>query len=75
MVANDGKAWNCTVDTASKARPQTASIAVTEPPLAGAGAPFFYPARDAPPLVTCGRLERIAGPRGRTEGWLHYDRC
>jgi uncharacterized membrane protein len=75
MVANDGKAWNCTVDTASKARPQTASISVTEPPLSGAGAPVFYPARDAPPLVTCGRLERIAGPRGRTEGWLHYDRC
>ena len=75
MVANDGKAWNCAVDTASKARPQSTSVAVTEPPLAGAGAPVFYPARDAPPLVTCGRLERIAGPRGRTEGWLHYDRC
>ncbi len=75
MVANDGKAWNCTVDTASKARPQATSVAATDPPLAGAGAPVFYPAREAPPIVACGRLERIAGPRGRTEGWLHYDRC
>ena len=75
MIANDGKAWNCAVDTTSKTRPQSTSVAVTEPPLAGAGAPVFYPARDTPPLVTCGRLERIAGPRGRTEGWLHYDRC
>jgi len=75
MVANDGKSWNCTVDTSTKARPQTASVSVTDPPLSGAGAPAFYPAREAPPLVTCGRLERIAGPRGRTEGWLHYDRC
>jgi len=37
----------------------------------------FYPYRDPPPIVACGRLERIAGPgvRARTEGWLHYDRC
>jgi len=75
VIANDGKAWNCTVDTSSRARPQSTSVAVTEPPLAGAGTPVFYPVRDTPPLVTCGRLERIAGPRGRTEGWLHYDRC
>ena len=75
LIANDGKAWNCTVDTASKARPQATSVAVTEPPLAGAGNPVFYPAREAPPIVSCGRLERIAGPRGRTDGWLHYDRC
>ena len=75
MIGNDGKPWNCAVDTSSKARPRVASVSVTEPPLAGADNPVFYPAREAPPLVACGRLERIAGPRGRTEGWLHYDRC
>jgi uncharacterized membrane protein len=75
LTASDGKAWNCAVDTTSKARPQATSVAVTDPPLAGAGNPVFYPARETPPIVSCGRLERIAGPRGRTDGWLHYDRC
>ena len=77
LVATDGKPWNCTVDTSTKARPQLASVAATDPPLAGAGAPVFYPARETPPVVACGRLERVAGAggRSRTEGWLHYDRC
>jgi hypothetical protein len=46
------------------------------PPLPGANLPVWYPPREAP-IVACGRLERIAGPgpRARTEGWLHYDRC
>lgn len=76
VVATDGKAWSCTVDASGKAKPQFA-VATGEPP-AGANAPVFYPARDAPPIVACGRLERIAagtGARARTDGWLHYDRC
>ncbi|CAG1004720.1 hypothetical protein BURK1_03138 [Burkholderiales bacterium] len=77
MVAQDGAAWNCTVDPGSKARPQIVAAAPGEPPPSGANAPVFYPAREAAPIVSCGRLERIAGPgaRARTEGWLHYDRC
>lgn len=75
VVASDGKAWTCTVDALGKTRPQfTAAAAATPAPSAG---PVFYPMRDPPPIVSCGRLERIAGPsaRARTEGWLHYDRC
>ncbi len=36
------------------------------------GAPAFHPKREAPPLVTCGRLERVELPPGETIGWLHY---
>lgn len=75
VVAADGKAWTCSVDAAGKTKPQFAPAAGAGP--AGAGTPVFYPYRDPPPIVACGRLERIAasGPRARTEGWLHYDRC
>ncbi|MEO8486134.1 MAG: hypothetical protein ABI585_07315 [Betaproteobacteria bacterium] len=76
MVGNDGKPWACTVAANARVKPKSVPVAANEPPLAGANAPVFYPARDAP-LVACGRLERIAGSgaRARTEGWLHYDRC
>ena len=39
-------------------------------------APVYYPPR-VEPIVACGKLERIAGtgPRARTEGWLHCERC
>ncbi|GMU70942.1 MAG: hypothetical protein AMXMBFR42_04090 [Burkholderiales bacterium] len=74
-VASDGKAWTCTVDAAGKSQPRFAPATAEAP--AGAGGPVFYPFRDPPPIVACGRLERIAGPgaRARTEGWLHYERC
>jgi uncharacterized membrane protein len=75
IVAADGKAWTCSVDAAGKSKPQFAAAAGDAP--GGANVPVFYPLRDPPPIVACGRLERIAGPgpRARTEGWLHYERC
>ena len=36
------------------------------------GAPTFYPKGDSPPLVTCGRLERVELTPGEVLGWLHY---
>jgi uncharacterized membrane protein len=77
LSTQDGKAWTCAVDAASRAKPVLVAVAADAPPLAGANAPVYYPPRDPPPIVACGRLERIAsgGPRSRTEGWLHYDRC
>ena len=74
-VSTDGKAWTCTADESGKSAPQFAPA--TGDGQAAANGPVFYPYRDPPPIVACGRLERIAGPgvRARTEGWLHYDRC
>lgn len=76
VVAADGKAWTCTVDGAGKSKPQFAPA--TADAALDANAPVFLPMRDAPPIVACGRLERIAtgtGARARTDGWLHYGRC
>jgi hypothetical protein len=74
MTGVDGKAWQCTA--AGRARPKLAPVTASDAPLDGANAPVYYPPR-VEPIVACGRLERIAGsgPRAKTEGWLHYDRC
>ena len=37
--------------------------------------PLFYPPREPPPLVSCGKLERVHTQRGALAGYLHYDPC
>ena len=76
MTSVDGRTLACSVAANARGKPQVAPVAAPEAPPAGANAPVYYPAREAP-IVACGRLERIAGPgpRARTEGWLHYERC
>jgi hypothetical protein len=44
-------------------------------PLAGADAPRFHPAREAPPVIACGRVERVLDRGGRLLGWLQYGPC
>ena len=75
LIAADGKAWDCTADLAGKNRPRAQPAPDSAPP--ATGQPVFYPARAEPPIVSCGRLERIpaAGSKVRNDGWLHYDRC
>ena len=43
--------------------------------LPGAGNPIFYPPRDPPPIVNCGKLERVVPKSGAVAGYLHYDPC
>ena len=76
MTSTEGRALTCTLPANARGKPQVAPVAAGEAAPAGANAPVYYPARDTP-IVACGRLERIAapGPRARTEGWLHYERC
>jgi len=73
VVAADGKSLDCTTDLAGKSKPRVA-MAASAPP---AGQPVFYPVRADPPIVSCGKLERIpAGTsKTRSDGWLHYERC
>ena len=76
MTAVDGRTLSCPVPVTARVKPKVAPIPVGDPAPPGANAPVYYPAREAP-IVACGTLERIAapGPRARTEGWLHYERC
>jgi len=68
MIEGNG-AVDCTVDAGGRGAP---SIAPAGP--ASATGPLFYPAREPPPIVACGRLERVQ-LRSGTAGYLHYEPC
>jgi hypothetical protein len=70
MVENNGSVVECTIEASGRGTPAIA-------PASGANAanPLFYPAREPPPIVGCGKLERVNTPRGALAGYLHYDPC
>ena len=70
LIETGGANVECTVDAAGRG---TATLTTLAAP--AAGNPLFYPAREPPPLVSCGRLERVQTPRGALAGYLHYDPC
>ena len=64
-----GGAVDCTIDANGR------GAAVIAPALAGGtSGPLFYPAREPPPIVSCGRLERVQ-VRNNVAGYLHYEPC
>jgi len=75
MVQASGKAVDCESDMSGKGAPKIAAVSAVDPPLLGSGNPLYYPARDTPPMVRCGKLERVTGRNGATTGYLHYDPC
>ncbi|MFY9560685.1 MAG: hypothetical protein WAQ52_10665 [Terriglobales bacterium] len=50
-------------------------VSAHEPPLPQSGNPVFYPAQERPPLIECGRVERVVADRKLFAGWLQYDPC
>lgn len=62
-------AVDCTIDATGRGAPQIAAADGTAVP-----GPLFYPAREPPPIVACGRLERVQ-LKGGIAGYLHYDPC
>jgi hypothetical protein len=70
-----GVAIDCIVDATGRGAPAVTAVSATAPALPGAGNPLFYPAREPPPIVACGRLERALNSRGALVGYLHYDPC
>jgi hypothetical protein len=61
-------AVDCTIDASGRGAP-------TIVPAAGAASgPLYYPAREPPPIVSCGRLERVQ-LRNSVAGYLHYEPC
>lgn len=71
IIETGGAAIDCTVDASGRGAAAMAGAA--SPGTPGPG-PLFYPAREPPPLVACGKLERVMG-RGGLAGYLHYDPC
>lgn len=75
IVDLDGQALDCTADLTGRGVPTIVRVPAGTPPLAGAGNPRFLPAREQPPMVSCGKLERFVGRNNAVLGYLHYDPC
>jgi uncharacterized membrane protein len=73
LRSTDGSLQTCTVDLATR---KIESIQpLTSTASAATDRPRLLPAREQPPLVTCGRLERALDERGQLTGYLHYEPC
>jgi len=75
VVRTDGKSVDCVADLTGRGKIQIDPVNPADPPLPNVGNPLYYPARDVPPLVACGRLERVLDRKGALAGYLHYDPC
>ena len=73
LRSTDGSLQTCTVDPAKRQVESMQPLVGTGP--SGIDRPRWLPAREQPPLVTCGRLERSLDERGRLTGYLHYEPC
>jgi len=70
LVETGGATVDCTIDASGRGTPTLTAASATT-----VTGPLFYPPREPPPLVACGRLERVQTPRGALAGYLHYDPC
>jgi hypothetical protein len=68
LIESNG-AVDCTIDASGRGAPTIAPADAS--PATG---PVFYPAREPPPIVSCGRLERVQ-VRNKDAGYLHYEPC
>lgn len=75
VVETTGSSVDCVADPAGRGTPKIDAVNAAEPPLPGAGNPRFYPPREPPPMVSCGKLERVVTKSGAIAGYLHYDPC
>ncbi len=75
VVQVDGTSVDCVADLTGRGKIQIDPVNPADPSLPNVGNPIFYPARDVPPMVACGRLERVLDRKGALAGYLHYDPC
>jgi hypothetical protein len=75
VVETTGTSVDCVADLAGRGTPKIDAVATANPPLPNAGNPLFYPPREPPPMVNCGKLERVVTKGGAVAGYLHYDPC
>jgi hypothetical protein len=75
LVDLQGRVHDCVADVAQRRVRHVSPPAADAPALPGDGEPRFFPAREAMPVIACGRVERAADAGGRTLGWLRYGDC
>ncbi len=75
ILGTTGASVDCIVEANGRGSPAMSAVDASAAPLPGAGNPQFYLAREQPPIVNCGRLERAQSSRGTLIGYLHYDPC
>lgn len=63
--------FDCLVDLGSGQIESVQPVAGADT-VPGEGSPLWLPVRENPPVLHCGRVERVAGADGATTGWLHY---
>ena len=63
--------FDCVVDAGSGAIETVQPVDATDA-LPGEGEPLWLPARENPPVLHCGRVERALGTDGGLQGYLHY---
>jgi hypothetical protein len=75
VVGQDGATTDCIADIGSARVRDLRPVVWSDPPLPGAGFPTFYPAREQPPVLACGKVERVVTPDGVLAGYLQYGGC
>lgn len=75
VVETTGVSVYCMAELAGRGTPKIDAVGTASAPLPNAGNPLFYPPREPPPMVNCGKLERVVTKSGALSGYLHYDPC
>ncbi len=75
IVDADGQASDCLVNLRGRGAPKFERVTAAAAAMPGTGNPLYYPAREQPPMVSCGKLERVLGKNNAAQGYLHYDPC
>lgn len=74
MIDARGAVHDCEVDASRRKVVATRAAAPGAELRPSAVAPVLWPAREQPPVIDCGRVERVLD-RGRPFGWLQYGPC
>jgi hypothetical protein len=72
LVDTGGNRHDCVVEMTGDRIDRVDAVRPGEVMLPREGTPVFLPAREPPPAMACGRLERVLDAVGKLAGWLHY---
>jgi hypothetical protein len=74
LLDTNGAVHDCEVDGSRKRVVATRAAAPAAELRPSAESPVLWPARERPPVLDCGRVERVV-ERGALFGWLQYGPC